>query len=326
MTPGFMALASMRRTTRCTVRPTMVRAGRSPKKGGGLSSSGITMLAPTAKTGTSSTSATSCSAYIAPSHTKTSNGNSDRSSAMSWKWLSTLVTKNFSRSKEISLGSLEPGALGEPVVEVARGDLGGAAVGEVGHAEPVELAAVLRPGVPADVVPGRREVGRDAGEWVEVPVGRDGCAEDLHDGLSQSRYSLTIVRYRSCRCPPPRRSPGPSGPSRPDGGWSGRPMTSSVPTATSAPRSVPSPAQAGVAVPTVYYTFGTKAALLDESLGAAIGGFDRWPVPPTGAGRDHRAAAVARLVGGVRGGVDRPRPPSTSSSRTASGSCSGSGR
>ena len=57
----------------------------------------------------------------------------------------------------------------------------------------------------------------------------------------QSRYSLTIVRYRSCRCPPPRRSPGPSGPSRPDGGWSGRPTTSSVPTATSAPRSVPSP-------------------------------------------------------------------------------------
>ena len=80
----------------------MVRAGRSPKKGGGLSSSGITMLAPIAKTGTSSTSATSCSAYNAPSHTKTSNGNSDRISAMSWKWLSTLVTKNFSRSNEIA--------------------------------------------------------------------------------------------------------------------------------------------------------------------------------------------------------------------------------
>ena len=40
--------------------------------------------------------------------------------------------------------------------------------------------------------------------------------------------------------------------------------------------------EAGVAVPTVYYTFGTKAALLDESLGAAISGFDRWPVPPSG--------------------------------------------
>jgi AcrR family transcriptional regulator len=37
---------------------------------------------------------------------------------------------------------------------------------------------------------------------------------------------------------------------------------------------------AGVAVPTVYYTFGTKAALLGESLGAAIVGFDRWREPP----------------------------------------------
>jgi AcrR family transcriptional regulator len=32
--------------------------------------------------------------------------------------------------------------------------------------------------------------------------------------------------------------------------------------------------EAGVAVPTVYYTFGTKAALLAESMGAAIVGFD----------------------------------------------------
>jgi AcrR family transcriptional regulator len=39
-------------------------------------------------------------------------------------------------------------------------------------------------------------------------------------------------------------------------------------------------ADAGVAVPTVYYTFGTKAALLGESLGAAIVGFDRWREPP----------------------------------------------
>jgi len=38
--------------------------------------------------------------------------------------------------------------------------------------------------------------------------------------------------------------------------------------------------QAGVAVPTVYYTFGTKAALLDETLGAAIVGFDLWRQPP----------------------------------------------
>ncbi len=38
--------------------------------------------------------------------------------------------------------------------------------------------------------------------------------------------------------------------------------------------------EAGVAVPTVYYTFGTKAALLGESLGAAIAGFDLWREPP----------------------------------------------
>ena len=37
---------------------------------------------------------------------------------------------------------------------------------------------------------------------------------------------------------------------------------------------------AGVAVPTVYYTFGTKAALLSEALGAAIVGFDQWREPP----------------------------------------------
>jgi AcrR family transcriptional regulator len=39
-------------------------------------------------------------------------------------------------------------------------------------------------------------------------------------------------------------------------------------------------AAAGVAVPTVYYTFGTKAALLGEALGAAVVGFDRWREPP----------------------------------------------
>ena len=38
--------------------------------------------------------------------------------------------------------------------------------------------------------------------------------------------------------------------------------------------------RAGVAVPTVYYTFGTKAALLGESLGAAVVGFDLWREPP----------------------------------------------
>jgi AcrR family transcriptional regulator len=38
---------------------------------------------------------------------------------------------------------------------------------------------------------------------------------------------------------------------------------------------------AGVAVPTIYYTFGTKAALLEESLGAAVLGFDHWRKPPS---------------------------------------------
>lgn len=38
--------------------------------------------------------------------------------------------------------------------------------------------------------------------------------------------------------------------------------------------------EAGVAVPTVYYTFGTKAALIGEALGAAIVGFAHWREPP----------------------------------------------
>jgi AcrR family transcriptional regulator len=33
-------------------------------------------------------------------------------------------------------------------------------------------------------------------------------------------------------------------------------------------------------VPTIYYTFGTKAALLAEALGAAVLGFDQWRQPP----------------------------------------------
>jgi AcrR family transcriptional regulator len=37
--------------------------------------------------------------------------------------------------------------------------------------------------------------------------------------------------------------------------------------------------QAGVAVPTIYYTFGTKAALLGEALGAAVLGFEAWRPP-----------------------------------------------
>lgn len=38
--------------------------------------------------------------------------------------------------------------------------------------------------------------------------------------------------------------------------------------------------EAGVAVPTIYYAFGTKARLLDEALGAAVVGFDHWHPPP----------------------------------------------
>jgi AcrR family transcriptional regulator len=37
---------------------------------------------------------------------------------------------------------------------------------------------------------------------------------------------------------------------------------------------------AGVAVPTIYYTFGTKAALFAEALGAAVLGFADWRQPP----------------------------------------------
>ena len=38
--------------------------------------------------------------------------------------------------------------------------------------------------------------------------------------------------------------------------------------------------RADVAIPTIYYTFGTKAQLLGEALGAAIVGFDLWRKPP----------------------------------------------
>jgi AcrR family transcriptional regulator len=37
---------------------------------------------------------------------------------------------------------------------------------------------------------------------------------------------------------------------------------------------------AGVAEPTMYYTFGTKAALFGEAMGAAIVGFELWRPPP----------------------------------------------
>jgi AcrR family transcriptional regulator len=39
-------------------------------------------------------------------------------------------------------------------------------------------------------------------------------------------------------------------------------------------------AEAGVAVQTVYFTFGTKAAVLGEVLGAAVVGFDQWTGAP----------------------------------------------
>ena len=39
--------------------------------------------------------------------------------------------------------------------------------------------------------------------------------------------------------------------------------------------------EAGVAVQTLYYTFHTKARLLDEAIGAAIIGFRQWRKPPS---------------------------------------------
>ncbi len=39
-------------------------------------------------------------------------------------------------------------------------------------------------------------------------------------------------------------------------------------------------AEAGVAVQTLYFTFGTKGAILGEALGAAVVGFDEWTPPP----------------------------------------------
>jgi AcrR family transcriptional regulator len=39
-------------------------------------------------------------------------------------------------------------------------------------------------------------------------------------------------------------------------------------------------AEAGVAVQTLYFTFHTKGAILSETLGATITGFDKWMKPP----------------------------------------------
>jgi len=83
-----------------------VRAGRSPKNGGGLCALGMTIVRPTANTGTCSDSATSCSAYSAPSQMRASNGHSCLIRTRSWKWFSIWLTKNLSSSNEISLGPL----------------------------------------------------------------------------------------------------------------------------------------------------------------------------------------------------------------------------
>lgn len=68
--------------------------------------------------------------------------------------------------------------------------------------------------------------------------------------------------------------------------------------ATSAPPSPRSPIRLWSLVPTVY-TFGTEAALLDESLGAAIVGFDRWGKPPADAQIDE-TPGLARVVAWIR--------------------------
>lgn len=53
--------------------------------------------------------------------------------------------------------------------------------------------------------------------------------------------------------------------------------------------------EARVAVQTLYFTFHTKTSILEETIGAAVAGFDSW-VPPTGgiATLDVRSAAVLR--------------------------------
>jgi AcrR family transcriptional regulator len=52
-------------------------------------------------------------------------------------------------------------------------------------------------------------------------------------------------------------------------------------------------ADAGVAVQTIYFTFHTKTAILEEVVGAAIIGFDRWtPIPgPVRAGDEEQIRA-----------------------------------
>lgn len=59
--------------------------------------------------------------------------------------------------------------------------------------------------------------------------------------------------------------------------------------------------RAGVAVQTLYFTFHTKGAILEEAFGAAILGFDRWdPRAGPAVAADLRAASDAQ----VRAAVD----------------------
>ncbi len=204
-TPALMVLASMRRTTRCTVRPTMVRAGRRPKKGGGLWSSGMTVRQPDGEHGDVRGPRRPASRRrTRRRRRRRRTGTRSRISTMSWKWLSTLATKNFSRSNEISFGPLSVRPLREERVDVPAGDLRCPAVGEIRHAERLELAGVLGAGVPADVVTAQGQVRGDAGERVEVPVGRHGCEQDPHGCFqTASRRSVRLTVLTVCeRCPP----------------------------------------------------------------------------------------------------------------------------
>ena len=64
--------------------------------------------------------------------------------------------------------------------------------------------------------------------------------------------------------------------------------------------------EAGVAVPTLYYTFGTKAALLSEALGARDRRLRPVAGAPGGTSRRRRAIALAR----PGGPTSRPHPTS----------------
>ena len=67
-----MALASILRTTAWWSRPTRVRAGRSPKNGGGPFASGITIVKPTAKTIRDGSYPISRTLFIYPNNAKLS--------------------------------------------------------------------------------------------------------------------------------------------------------------------------------------------------------------------------------------------------------------